>query len=685
MTLPTVLSGATYVSHVSSSATLNMAMSLTPANRAGLVAFSNSVSDPTSANYHRFLTPTQVGTKFGASTTTVNTAVAYLKSKGLTVGLIAKNHMAIVFSGKVSAIESAFSTKINNYSVSTRPTPGPLAFYSAATVPKLPSTFAGQVVTIDGLSNANPPIKRTTELRPIDARNVYDATPLYGSSNTGGHKGEGVNIGISNFDGYRLTNAAIYANTFNLPLPGGTGTNIHKVIVGGVDGETQNAGAEGDLDYQMVLGIAPKSDVYIYDGIGGGLIATLTEEADDNIVDIMTESYGFGGGDDFYLAAHDQHLAMTAQGITYLGASGDSGTADLINDPYPDFDPDVLEVGGSDVTVSGTTRGTELGWTGSGSGWYQPAISFNVLPPYQVGDGVPTNINKRLVPDVALHATAWFFAFNGAIQGVGGTSAATPSFAGQLGLILQTLKENDAADPTPSGRFRLGRIQDFIYPLMAGGSLAFFDITDMDGANAGLLPDGTPSVTKVGWDFVTGLGAPDDNILFQSFLGTSSIDFTNEPTSTAIFSVTSPNLVLGTAPFGDATSLSAADGVSYTLQSVKQNGVGQVAAITIGVPLQTSKTAHSATASVTMMTPTNVTGTIYLFNSSTSQYDLVATVAGTGGMTTTSIPLDLSTGTYTAGNTVKMLVRGLKPTRLGSSTFTLAVDSAIVMEKVSRS
>lgn len=682
MGLPASLAGATLVGPVSTSTMLNMEMSLAPANRAGMEAAARAVSDPDSPDFHRFLSPADVGARFGASTTTVNAAVAYLKSKGMTVTMVADNRMAILFKGRVGDAESAFATKINRYRNIARTTPGPTEFFSYATPPKVPSNFAASVVTVQGLDSANPPIPRTSALRPQDARKVYNALPLYDGL---GHKGEGIHVGISNFSGYRISNVAVFAQAFGLPMPdsGAYGSNVHKRIVGGVDGETVGEGAEGDLDFEMVLGIAPKADVYIYDGLGGGLIATLAQEVQDNVVDIVSESYGFGAGDDFYLAAHDQHLSMTLQGITYMGASGDSGTADLINDPYPDFDPDVLMVGGSDVTLNAAgARGTELGWNGSGSGWYQPSIAFNVLPPYQVGNGIPTNINKRLVPDLAVHATNWFFAFGNGIGNVGGTSAASPSFAGQLALILQTLAANNAVDLASNGRPRLGRIQDFIYKLN-GDSTSFLDLI---GGDAGVLPNGQESLGAPGWDFVTGLGAPDDMGLYNAYFLASSVVVPALADAATIYVAPLPAGKLGTSSSGTATNLTSADGVTYSIFSKLQNGVGQVAAAQITIQLQTAKTRRSATLQVALRSPKLTTGYVYLLNKNTNQYDLMQTVNGTGTMTTVAVSLDVSSkGTYIATDgTVGVLVRALKPSRLGSTPFTLDVDQAMVNERVPR-
>src|SRR5205085_2708568 len=137
-------------------------------------------------------------------------------------------------------------------------------------------------------------------------------------------------------------------------------------ISGGAGGGTPQA--EGDLDIQMVLGMAPLCDFYIYDGGASDLIGTLTREVNDNIADVISESYGWNLPASTATSAHNLHLSMSGQGITYMAASGDSGTT-LEPYSYPDYDPEVLMVGGTIATVDANgNRSSEVGWSGSGGG-----------------------------------------------------------------------------------------------------------------------------------------------------------------------------------------------------------------------------------------------------------------------------------------------------------------------------
>jgi subtilase family serine protease len=176
------------------------------------------------------------------------------------------------------------------------------------------------------------------------------------------------------------------------------GSNISVVSIDGANGSVSQ-GNEGnnlecDMDMQCVLGMAPLCDVIIYDDAGGyDVLGVVTQEADDNKADLVTESWGWWTANpNGYAAVHNVHLSMSAQGITYLCASGDYGTYYLYDmNPsylYPDDDPEVLSVGGTSVTTdSAGNRKTEVVWNeldynggASGGGWATFADSWNVLP-----------------------------------------------------------------------------------------------------------------------------------------------------------------------------------------------------------------------------------------------------------------------------------------------------------------
>jgi subtilase family serine protease len=159
-------------------------------------------------------------------------------------------------------------------------------------------------------------------------------------------------------------------------------------------------------------------------------------------------------------------------------------------------------------------------------------------PSWQSGTGVP-NDGKRDVPDIALNASGGvnahdpylfcsqdFFtgtpgvtscangfrssssntANNNLLDGVGGTSAGAPTFAGILALINQATGSNG-----------LGNVNPMLYALAASSPTAFHDITSGNNnapctAGTTNCPAGTTSfgfAAGTGYDQVTGVGSLD--------------------------------------------------------------------------------------------------------------------------------------------------------------------------------
>ena len=511
--VPAAVRSAAFVAPANPFQLLNIAVTLPFRDPAGIQTFVDDVSDPSSPNYRKFLTPEQVGQRFGQSPETLAGIRNYLESYGFRTTLVAKNGISVMAFATVAQAERAFGTSINRYA---RMTPmGTDEFYSNATNIGLPARFSSIVLNVSGLDNSVKP--RMRALTSNQTKSLYSLTNSY----TGGGMGLGRKVGISNFDGFDLTNVPLFYAKMGLPSPaGGVGSNVHVVTVGsGSQSTKQNS--EGDLDIQMVLSMAPLCDLYVYDGGPTDILQVLTQEVNDNVADVISESYGWGFNSTASAnAAHQLHQSMSAQGITYMAASGDTGTT-IEPYSYPNYDPEVLMVGGTIASVNSSgNRTSEIGWSGSGGGWatdaVAAAVSFNKLPAYQKGTGVPTNVNKRLGPDIALHAAgtsggAYQFYFQGALSGAyAGTSFSSPVFAGGLATAEQALIAAGGLPADGSGHRRFGRIQDLIYS-QNGRADVWFDVLT---GSSGTLPDGSEATAHQGWDFVTGWGA----INFDAFV-----------------------------------------------------------------------------------------------------------------------------------------------------------------------
>lgn len=518
---PGVIHRSLKLGHTDPKRELHVSVSLPYGDPEGMLKFVDSVSNPLSPNYRNWITPDEVGQRFGLSADKVRGVEHYLRSQGFKVKLVAKNHLAILADCTVEQAEKAFATTIEDFQVQDPSEAGRASYFSYTTALTMPADIAPYVLDVSGLENFTKPQYRA--LTPTQTRTLYNSAPIYNAA----MRGEGRTVAISNWDGFRLSNVPLYYSQFGLPTPaGGVNANVHVVAISGGAG-TGTPGAEGDLDIQMVLGMAPLCEFYIYDGGASDLIGVLTREVNDNLADVISESYGWNLPAATATSAHNQHLSMSAQGITYMAASGDSGTT-IEPYSYPNYDPEVLMVGGTVATVTSTgTRSSEVGWSGSGGGWSTNTASFNTRPSWQTGNGVPTTINFRMSPDVALHAGgsagAYQFYFNGALTSAyTGTSFACPVFAGALAIAEQKIIANGGLPANGAGKRRFGRIQDLFYS-QNGRSDVWFDVTS--GAN-GNLPNGTASSAKVGWDFVTGWGAINFDAFVASQGGTPTVPAT---------------------------------------------------------------------------------------------------------------------------------------------------------------
>ena len=662
--VPDAVLRSIHLGRVDSNQPVHLTVSLPFRDQGAIEAYATAVSDPKSPVYHHFLTPAEVGTRFGYSQTQIDQVVNYLKGQGFKIGMIAKNHLSIGVDGTIGQAESAFHTQVHRFQTINPNEPGRSNFYSYTSALKLPKAVSGFVQNVSGLENFTKPQARAA-MSPSITRTFYNLAPIYNAGQTG----QGRTIGISNFDGFRLSNVPLYYAAYGLPTPaGGVGSNITTTVVGTSAGAGTPTG-EGDLDIQMVLGMAPLCNFRIYDSTSD-LVGVLTAEANDNLCDVISESYGWNLPAATATSAHNVHLSMTAQGITYMAASGDSGTT-LEPYSYPDYDPEVLMVGGTLTTFSGTnTRLTETAWSGSGGGWSTNTATFNTLPSWQHGTGVPTGTNKRLVPDVALEAGnspgAYFFYLNGAVSSAYvGTSFACPVFAGSLGIAEQNIISQGGLPANGAGKQRFGRIQDLFYS-QNGRSDVWFDVTS--GSN-GTLPSGGTSTTTVGWDTVTGWGA----INFAAFVATQ-------------VTATAPSAPSGLATTGGngQVALTWTAGTGAASYNVKRATVTGGPYTTIGSATATSYTDSTVTNGTTyyyVVSSVNTAGESANSNqaSATPQLAIPAAptgVSAVGGNAQVAVSWSASAGA-TSYNVKRATVTGGPYTTVASPTTTSFTDTSV--------
>jgi kumamolisin len=198
--------------------------------------------------------------------------------------------------------------------------------------------------------------------------------------------------------------------------------------------------------------------------------------------------------------------------MSVLAASGDSGAYGCqdtaLSVGLPASDPYVTAVGGTTLySDAAGGYGHEAGWEGplQGAGTGGGLSRFFLRPAWQTGTGVGNGM--REVPDVAADAdplTGYLIYVSGSWQVIGGTSAATPLWAGLVALADQAA----AGERKPP----LGFLNPALYTLGSSGASSpspFHDVTI--GGN--LFYSAGP-----GWDYATGWGSPDAAVLVPALL-----------------------------------------------------------------------------------------------------------------------------------------------------------------------
>jgi kumamolisin len=443
-------------------------------------------------------------TNYSPDSNTHNKLLNFLTSNGLTVTKTYGNHMAIQVSGSASAVEKAFNVSLNNY------TDNGTSFYANSTEPQLPSDIASSVESIDGLNDIQlKPSSTSTSFpaSPQEMQKAYDATPLYANN----INGKGINIAVASYYSFKQSDITTYLNYFNI-----TGTNpVNIVNIDGTPTYNNHAGSdETTLDLESVLSSAPGAQITLYDGANPSSSTetdTFTRIVDDGTVNVVTYSWGENESDfspSEINALDSLFVAGSAKGMTFLVASGDSGSSEI---DYPATDPYITCVGGTTVALNNATGliASETGWAGSGGG----SSAYFSKPTWQSGLGGSTTA-YRTIPDVASDAdpdSGYMIYSNGRWGEVGGTSVASPEWAGILALADQERIAN--------GLGTLGAANSELYALANSG--VYNDITS--GSNGSYS-------CRTGYDMVTGLGTPDVYKLVTA-LGGAQTTPVNAPTT----------------------------------------------------------------------------------------------------------------------------------------------------------
>jgi subtilase family serine protease len=89
-------------------------------DRAGLDALAHELYEPASPSFHRFLSPSDVASRFLPTDDDVSSLRRWATAHGLTVSFVASNHLLVEIDGPAQAYDDAFTTTVHAYMHRTR-------------------------------------------------------------------------------------------------------------------------------------------------------------------------------------------------------------------------------------------------------------------------------------------------------------------------------------------------------------------------------------------------------------------------------------------------------------------------------------------------------------------------------------------------------------------------------------
>jgi subtilase family serine protease len=565
---PRIPHGAVRLGPLAASTRLRLDIVLKLPDPAAVTAFIAAVANPHSSQFGHYLRHGQFGPRFGPSLASIAVVENALRQAGLSPGAASQDRLAIPVLTSAAAAEHAFGVTLTQYRL-----PGGRLAYANNKAPSVPSAAAPYVSGVLGLNSLAivegkpvPPASGTagghpalaghpvapavaaapkacsaarTEARKFGAftsnelAQYYLMSPLYGLHDFG----QGVRVAVFELEPNLSSDISVYKKCYGLH------TTVHYYKVNGGPGSGAGSG-EAALDIETIMSMAPDATLDVYRGrdaysetnVYDTYHAIVQKDKDQ----VISTSFGLCElyiGESWSVDEQPVFEQAAAQGQSVLAAAGDTGSPGCLRAGIdesslsvldPAAQPYVVAVGGTTITNSGEVVWNESGIdAGAGGGgvsgiWCMPTYQYQSSIPGLLSSDSVTNSGcsaaatgdyVRQVPDVSADAdpeSGYVIRWKGHWRVIGGTSAATPLWAGIAALIDASpfCKAYASHDPgvLPWGLYSLAaEDHSYIYTSSPEG---FNDVTqgNNDYTPAGYFGGLYPATT--GYDMASGLGTP---------------------------------------------------------------------------------------------------------------------------------------------------------------------------------
>jgi len=218
------LQGARLIATASNLASISADLVPQMQNATGLMNYAKAVSDPKSADYRHFLTPQQIGDRYGASETTYDAAIKYFQSQGISVA-VWPQRLLLHVTGPQAKMQSALHTTFGWYSngkqtflapESTPAPPASIGIVGATNIVMVTNDFTDHVDVSNAAANGagNGVIYGYS---PQQIASAFDYQGAYAA----GYTGTGITTGVIGTGPFSPADVPAYKQMLNV---GGSGT-----------------------------------------------------------------------------------------------------------------------------------------------------------------------------------------------------------------------------------------------------------------------------------------------------------------------------------------------------------------------------------------------------------------------------------------------------------------------------
>ena len=545
-------------------------------NPAALEALVAAQQDRGSSQYHRWLSPSAFGARFGATDAIFAATSAELAAHGMRVE---RNARSLHVTATAAAIRAAFATELGivagpsgqrvvsieglHLTPALRSAGARIEAFSPSRYEAHPTSHVAARMLPDNRGSATGAyyyndLKQAYAYPAVNA--IKPGTTAQRLDGTGATIGVLMSADINDSDLAVMFGHENYTATTGLPAP----TLYRRVLVNGGSNTSSSAFDEAELDTQMELGGAPGAHVVLYEIpslSSSNIDAAYNKINQDNLVDAVSMS--FGGCESANTTSalqqtHELFLQGNAQGITFLASSGDDSGLGCLPPNYlvrggkfkkgassPATDPAVTAVGGTNLITSYTAGSLDSSYVtenayddpempyapagfgakvsggrfGAGGG---PSVYF-ATPSWQTATGV----SKRTTPDIGMQVggcpVGAYTPCNGGNTAVNGNGNTQRSYvavflngtpAGLIGTSVSSPEFASVVALLVELHGRQGNLNPYLYSLRATNAYH----TGIPGYN-GIATNNVPSPT---YNQTVGLGTPVTATLLGLPAGTST-------------------------------------------------------------------------------------------------------------------------------------------------------------------